>query len=59
MRKIIIIKNKKSGKLTVKITIITDIDIVNGKLFITTNKRYFAIHLADNDCVIQTFCKNN
>lgn len=59
MRKIIIIKNKKTNRLTVKIAIIKDIDIVNGYLFITTNNRYFAVYLANNDYIIQTFRKNN
>lgn len=59
MRKIIIIRNKKTNRLTVKIMSIQDIDIVNGHTFIFTNNSDKVIFSFDNDYLIQNFTGNN
>ena len=59
MRKIIIIKNKKTNKLTVKIVSIDDIDIINGNVFIFTNKGVRIIFRDDSDYLIQNFKGNS
>lgn len=59
MKKIIIIKNKKTGKITVKIARIQDIDIINGIVILEINNRLSFIYLSESDYVIQRYTHNN
>lgn len=59
MRKIVIIRNKKTGRLSVRIVKILDIEIVNGYAFISTNDKNIFIYLDDYEYIIQTPSRNN